>query len=440
MGSPAVIDLGRLPALGVLPRRMLAAVVRRERYGEPEQAFALEEVAVPHPRDGQVLVLVMAAGINYNNVWAALGHPMDVIAARQRKGAQEDFHIGGSDASGIVWAVGRGVSEVRVGDPVVLSCCQFDPNAADVRAGADPITSSSARIWGYESNYGSFAQFALVEPYQCLPKPSHLTWEEAAAYMLVGATAYRQLRGWPPHRVEAGDPVLIWGGAGGLGSMAIQLVKEFGGRPIAVVSSQDRADYCRRLGACGVLDRNEFDHWGRLPDLDDAAAFGAWLAGARAFGRRFWEELGERRNPRIVFEHAGEATLPTSIYLCANDGMVVICAGTSGYAGDVDLRYLWMRQKRLQGSHFANPEQCAALNDLVCQGRIDPCLSRTEPLSQVGACHQWMYDNRHPPGNMAVLVGAPRPGLKDLPPELGSLLDAQPTLQPTLQAAQGGRS
>jgi hypothetical protein len=92
----------------------------------------------------------------------------------------------------------------------------WDENAEDIKAGADPMTSSSAKIWGYEENWGSFAQFARVDHYQVHEKPKQLTWEAAAAYMLVGATAYRQLMGWPPHIVNEGDPVLIWGGSGGL--------------------------------------------------------------------------------------------------------------------------------------------------------------------------------------------------------------------------------
>jgi len=168
-------------------------------------------------------------------------------------------------------------------------------------------------------------------------------------------------------------------------------------------------------GAVGTIDRREFDHWGRLPDIDDADAFARWSQGARAFGRKLWDVLGERRNPAIVFEHSGEDTLPTSLFVCDNAGMVVICGGTSGYNADLDLRLLWMRQKRLQGSHYANRQQCAALNRLVAQGRIDPCLSEVFPFAAVGAAHQLMYENRHPPGNMAVLVNAPRPGLRELP-------------------------
>ncbi len=408
---PDLLPLGQAPPLGIVPRRMHAATIRPETYGEPRGAFQQEVVDVPPLKANQVLVYVMAAGINYNNVWVSLGRPVDVVAMRKKRGEPEDFHIGGSDGSGVVWAVGSEVKNVRVGDHVVLSCCRWDPAAPDILAGADPMTSTSVRVWGYEDNYGSFAQYTVVDDYQCFPKPAHLTWEAAGAYMLVGATAYRQLMGWPPHTVRPGDPVLIWGGAGGLGSMAIQLVREFGGRPVAVVSDPAKVEHCRRLGATGVINRSEFDHWGRLPPMDDAEAFGKWATGARTFGKKFWEVLGQKHNPRIVFEHVGEATMPTSVFMCDNAGMIVVCGGTSGYAADVDLRYLWMRQKRLQGSHFANTEQCAALNELVSQGRIDPCLSCVLPFQDVGHAHQMMRENKHPPGNMAVLVSSPRPGL-----------------------------
>ncbi|RLT36167.1 MAG: crotonyl-CoA carboxylase/reductase [Chloroflexi bacterium] len=414
MADQEIYALGEVPPLGTVPKRMHASLIRAERFGQPRDAFKIEEVDVPTPGPKQVLVYVMAAGTNYNNVWAALGSPVDVIGARMRRGATEDFHIGGSDASGVVWAVGAEVSNVKVGDEVVLSCGMWDENAADIKAGAEPITSSSNKIWGYEENWGSFAQYALVDSYQCFPKPKHLSWEAAAAYMLVGATAYRMLAGWPPHTVRPGDPVLVWGGAGGLGVMAIQIVRELGGVPIAVVSGPERAEYCMSLGAKGVINRKDFDHWGRLPDIDDAEAFAKWMTGARAFGAKFWEVLGDRRSPKIVFEHPGEATIPTSIFMADNAGMVVICAGTSGYNADVDLRYLWMRQKRLQGSHFASTEQCAAFNQLVMDTRIDPCLSQTFAFDQVGESHQAMYENRHAPGNMAILVNAPREGMTTL--------------------------
>jgi crotonyl-CoA carboxylase/reductase len=212
--------------------------------------------------------------------------------------------------------------------------------------------------------------------------------------------------------VRPGDPVLIWGGAGGLGSMAIQITRNLGGVAIAVVSDDEKIDYCKRLGARGVINRREFSHWGRLPEVTDEAAMAEWSRGARAFGRRFWEVLGERRSPRIVLEHVGEDTIPTSMYVCDAGGMVVICGGTTGYNADVDLRHLWMRQKRLQGSHYANSRECREVTELVAAGLLDPCLSWCGELADVGRAHQMMYENAHAPGNMAVLVNAPERGLR----------------------------
>jgi len=408
-------DIGQIPPLGTVPRRMRAQVIRPDRFGEPQSAFQVEVVPTPEPGPGEVLVLVMAAGINYNNVWAAKGVPLDVTQVHARLGEPAEFHIGGSDASGVVWATGDGVSNVSVGDRVVVHCGMWDPGDPVVLRGDDAGFAPSYRIWGYESNWGSFAQFTKVQGHQCLPKAPHLTWEEAAAPTLVGATAYRMLMGWPPHTVREGDVVLVWGGAGGLGSMAIQIVREFGGKAVAVVSSDDKFEFCMKLGAVGAVNRKRFSHWGIPPNWRDAAAYGEWLEGAKAFGKAVWEAVGEKISPRIVFEHPGEETIPTSIFACDAGGMVVICAGTTGYAAVSDLRYLWMRQKRLQGSHFANDEQAAAFNRLVIEGRIDPCLSRTFEFEGIPQAHQLMSENRHPDGNMAALVSAPSPGLIDLP-------------------------
>ncbi len=407
--------LGEIPALGDVPARMHAQVIRASRFGEPRKAFALEQVPVPEigPRD--VLVYVMAAGVNYNNVWAALGIPINVIAARNRAGEPEDFHIGGSDASGVVWKVGKDVQNVRVGDEVVVHCGLWNPEDPHVLAGKDPMFAPTQKIWGYETNWGSFAQFARVQDHMCLPKPEHLSWEEAAAYMLVGATAYRMLHGWPPNVLREGDPVLIWGASGGLGSMAIQIARAAGARPVGVVSSDDKIEYCKKLGAVGAINRKEFEHWGMLPHWKEEAAYAEWLTGARAFGKKFWEVLGEKRNPTLVFEHPGEDTVPTSCFLCETGGMVVICAGTTGYNATLDLRYHWMRQKRFQGSHFANDEQAKGINDLVIAKQVDPCMAeRVFEFDETAECHQLMHDNAHPAGNMSILVNARKRGQKHL--------------------------
>ena len=398
-------DLGDRPPLGEVPSSMHAFLVRQERFGEPASAWQREVIPTPDIGPKDVLVYVMATGINYNNVWAALGYPVDVIADRQKKGEPEDFHAGGSDCSGIVWAIGDEVDNVTIGDEVVVHSGWWEPDDPWVLSGKDPMLAPSTRIWGYQTNYGSYCQFARAQSHQCQPKPKHLSWEEAGCYMLCASTSYRMLMGWAPNTVGSGDVVLVWGAAGGLGSLALQIVSAVGGRAVAVISDEEKRQFCLDKGAVGVINRNDFDHWGPMPDTT-SKDYGAFIKGARGFGKAIWEAVGERASPQIVFEHPGEATLPTSGFICATGGMVVICAGTTGYNISMDLRYHWMMQKRLQGSHLSNDDQAAAVNKLIIDKKMGPCLSETYQFDQIGEAHQLMRDNKHPYGNMACLVNA----------------------------------
>ena len=413
VASPGVeaVPVGQLPPLGVVPSSMYAQVVRPERYGDPSGAFKVEIVPTPAIGPNEMLVAVMAAGINYNNVWAARGYPVDQVRTRQKQGDTEDFHIGGSDASGIVYAVGSEVSDTEIGQEVIIHPGVWDNRDPWVVAGKDPMIAPSAKIWGYDTNYGAFGQFARVQAHQVLRKAAHLTWEEAAAPTLVGTTAYRMLHGWEGNTINGGDLVLVWGGSGGLGTQAIQLVTAAGGRAIAVVSDHERGVYAMERGAIGFINRTEFSHWGIPPLVDDAAGQKEWTAGVRGFGKRIREIAGGRADPAIVFEHPGAATIPTSIFVCQPGGMVVICAGTTGFDAMVDLRYHWTRQKRLQGSHGTNDAQAQAYNDMVCAGEIDPCLGRIVPFDEVGLAHAMMGRGEDVFGNVTVLVNAKEPGL-----------------------------
>ena len=400
-------DLGEIPPLGHVPAKMHAWAIRRERHGEPDQSFQLETVDVRKPGSNEVVVLVMAAGVNYNGVWAGLGvpiSPFDVHGA--------DYHIAGSDASGIVWAVGDRVRNWKVGDEVVIHCNQDDGDDEHCNGG-DPMYSPSQRIWGYETPDGSFAQFTTVQAQQLMPRPKHLTWEESACYTLTLATAYRMLFGHHPHELKPGQNVLVWGASGGLGSYAIQLVNTAGGNAIGVISDEDKRDFVMSLGAKGVINRKEFDCWGQLPVVN-SPEYGEWFKEVRRFGKAIWDITGKGVNVDIVFEHPGEATFPVSTFVVKKGGMVVICAGTTGYNLTMDARYVWMHQKRIQGSHFAHLQQAAAANKLMVDRRLDPCMSEVFPWSDIPAAHVKMRRNEHKPGNMAVLVQAPHTGMRTL--------------------------
>ena len=399
-----IYDIGEIPPEFHVPKMMHAWAIRRERHGRPNQAMQVEQVPVPEIDSDEVLVLVMAAGVNYNGVWAALGEPISPF-----DGPGEDFHVAGSDASGIVWAVGRKVTRVKPGDEVVIHCNQDDGDDEECNGG-DPMFSKSQRIWGYETPDGSFAQFTRVQARQCMPRPKHLTWEESACYTLTLATTYRMLFGHRPHILKPGQHVLVWGASGGLGSFATQLCAITGAHAIGVVSNEDKYDFVYSMGAKGVLNRKDFDCWGQLPEVN-GPEFGTYMKECRKFGKAIWEITG-KKDVDIVFEHPGESTMPVSVFVVKRGGMVVICAGTTGFNLTMDARFLWMRQKRVQGSHFANLMQASQANQLVIDRRIDPCMSEVMSWSDIPAAHEKMMDNRHLPGNMAVLVQSPKPGLR----------------------------
>ena len=401
-------EVGEIPPLGHVPRNMYAWAIRREREGEPITAMQEEVVPVHEIGDDEVLVHVMAAGVNYNGVWAALGKPVSMFDVHK-----QPHHIAGSDASGIVWAVGSKVKRWKVGDEVVVHCNQDDGDDEECNGG-DPMNSPSQRIWGYETPDGSFAQFCRVQSRQLMPRPRHLTWEESGCYVLTLATAYRMLFGHSPHRLKPGENVLVWGGAGGLGSMAIQIIAASGGNAIAVISDEDKRDFVMSLGARGAINRSGFNCWGEMPDPMAKEAYAAWTTEARKFGKAIWEITGKGNDVDLVFEHPGAATFPVSALVVKRGGMVVICAGTSGYKLTLDARYLWMRQKRMQGSHFANLKQASAANRFVLNRQVDPCMSEVFSWADIPRAHMKMWKNQHRPGNMAVLVQAKRPGMRTL--------------------------
>jgi len=384
---------------GELPPTMAAWVIRQEREGEPLDAFQLEEIETPEPGAFEVTVRVMAAGVNFNNVWAALGQPVSVFNSHP----EFDHHIGGSDASGIVWKVGEGVTRWKPGDEVIVHCNQASYEDPEVH-GLDPLAAPSQKIWGYETTWGSFAQFCKVQAQQLLPKPTSLTWEEAASYGLTYFTAYRMLV--TQCDLQAGHRVLIWGAAGGLGVFALQLCKLAGADAVGVVSSPEKGELVEQLGGKAYIDRNDFAGMMRTgsetPDEEKAR-----VKEMKRFSRALSEKLGDR--PDIVFEHVGKATFPTSVFCVKPFGQVVICAGTSGYNLDFDVRHLWMRQKRIIGSHFANAYECMKANELIEANKIRPVLWRTLPFDGVAEAHQLMRDNKHL-GKIAILVGAEAEG------------------------------
>jgi crotonyl-CoA carboxylase/reductase len=395
------VDIAEISKLdvepGELPDTMAAWVIRPDREGEPKDAFQIEEIELPEPGPFEVIVRVMAAGVNFNNVWAALGKPVSVF----RFGDHPEWghHIGGSDASGVVWKVGTGVTKWSPGDEVVLHCNQASYEDVEVH-GLDPLAAPSQMIWGYETTWGSFAQFTKVQAQQLLRKPPNLSWVESSAYGLTYFTAYRMLI--DRCKLQAGHNVLIWGAAGGLGVFATQLCAAAGADAVGVVSSEEKGELVKRLGAVDYIDRNEFAGMmrkgGESPE-EEKERFKI----SREFAKRVKGILGDA--PDIVFEHVGQATFPTSVFCVKPFGKVVICGATSGYNLDFDVRHLWMRQKEILGSHFANAYEATRANKLMAEGRIRPVLWRAMGFDGVAEAHQLLHENKHL-GKISIMVGA----------------------------------
>lgn len=376
------LELGTVPKkLGELPDRMLAYTVRPDREGEPIEAMQREEVEVPQVGPDDVLILVMSAGFNYNGIWSARGQPVSVFRFHE-----QPYHVGGSDCAGIVWRVGDKVRRWKPGDHVVVN-----PGAPCGRCSdcaQDPATCTQPSAWGYEIGTGGFAQFARAKWQQIFPKPPHVSWEEAASYPSGLFPAYRMLV--TRCDIKAGQYVLIWGASGTLGVYAIQLCHLYRATPIAVVSTEEREQFVRKLGAELVINRSAFD-------------FSQGPSASRAFGKRI-RDLTGGKDPDIVFEHIGRDTFETSVVVAANYGKIVICGATTGPNLQFDVRYLWIRHKQIIGSHIALVDDVDQCNMLVFHRKIHPVVGRVYEFDQIPMVHQLMAQNTAPPGNLVVRV------------------------------------
>src|SRR5919205_3387554 len=376
---------------------------------DPRKSLHVEDVALPELGPGEALVAVMASAINYNTVWTSIFEPVSTFSFLERYGKLSPlakrhdlpYHVVGSDLAGVVLRTGPGVRLWNPGDEVVAHCLSVELESPDGHA--DTMMDPEQRIWGFETNFGGLAEIALVKSNQLMPKPAHLTWEEAASPGLVNSTAYRQLVSRNGAGMKQGDVVLIWGASGGLGSYATQFALNGGATPVCVVSSPEKADIVRSMGADLVIDRSAegYTFW-KDEDTQDPKEW-------QRFGKRI-RELTGGDDVDIVFEHPGRETFGASVYVAKKGGTIVTCASTSGYMHSYDNRYLWMNLKRIVGSHFANYRESFEANRLIDRGLIHPTLSKVYPLAETGQPAYDVHRNLHQ-GKVGVLTLAPEEGL-----------------------------
>jgi crotonyl-CoA reductase len=364
-------------------------------------------VPTPEIAPDEVYLAVMASSINFNTVWTSIFEPLSTFMFLDRLGKEsvwgarhaQDYHVVGSDASGVVLQVGSAVRNWKPGDRVVVHCNFLDDQ--DPSAHDDSMLAANQRIWGFESNFGGLADLAVVKANQIMPKPAHLTWEEAAVNGLCASTSYRMLVGRHAARMKQGDNVFIWGATGGIGAYATQLVLNGGGTPVGVVSSGDRAKLLNAMGCDAVIDRREegYRFWSDDHTQDERE----W----RRLGKKVRSLVGD--DPDIVFEHPGRQTMGASVFITKRGGTIVTCAATSGYMIEYDNRHLWMKLKRIVSSHFANYQEAWEMNRLIDRGAIQPVMSQVFPLEDVGAAALKVHRNEAE-GKLAVLCLAPGEG------------------------------
>lgn len=400
-----------------LPESYRAAHVLRSEVGmwegvdsydkDPRKSLHVGEVPTPELAPDEVFIAPMASSINFNTVWTSIFEPLPTFGFLDRLGKEsmwgarhkQDFHVVGSDASGVVLQVGSAVRNWKPGDRVVVHCNHVDDQ--DPSAHDDSMLATNQRIWGFETNYGGLADLAVVKANQLMPKPSHLTWEESAVNALCASTSYRMLVGNHAARMKQGDVVFIWGATGGIGAYATQLVLNGGGIPVGVVSSPERAAILQEMGCEYVIDRSAegYKFWSDEHTQDE----GEW----RRLGKKVRSLVGD--DPDIVFEHPGRSTMGASVFIAKRGGTIVTCAATSGYMLEFDNRHLWMKLKRIVSSHFANYREAYEMNRLIDRGAIQPVMSEVFSLDQVGEAALKVHHNKAE-GKIGVLCLADEAG------------------------------
>ena len=421
LGGASSDDIGSLPlpdfyrAAHVLHEeaRMFEGLPTSEK--DPRKSLHVGEVPLPELAPDEAYVAVMASAINFNTVWTSIFEPMPTSTFLDRLGREgfwgarhrRPHHVVGSDAAGVVVRAGSAVRNWKSGDKVTVHCNYVDDQ--DPSSHDDSMLAANQRIWGFESNFGGLAELTVVKANQLMPKPSHLTWEEAGINALCNSTAYRMIVSRNGALMKQGDRVLVWGATGGLGSFAVQHVLNGGGIPVGVVSSQAKVELLNELGVEAVIDRKAagYAFWKDEHTQDESE----W----RRFGKDIRKLVGD--DPDIVFEHPGRQTMGASVFACKRAGTVVTCAATSGHMIEYDNRHLWMKLKTIKGSHFANYREAWDANALVASGKILPPLSAVYPLEDVGEATRQVHLNLHE-GKIGVLCLSPAEGLGVDDPEL----------------------
>jgi len=323
-------------------------------HGGPE-VLRHEERPAPRVRADEVLVEVRACALNHLDVWARGGLPGVKIPLP---------HILGNDIAGVVREAGELVDWVAPGAEVLLQPGVSCGHCRECLRGADNLC-PDYQILGYQRD-GGYAELVAAPAVNCIPKPKHLSWEEAAALPLVTVTAWHMLVARAG--VKPGEDVLIHAAGSGVGSVGIQVAKLMGARVIATASTEEKLEKARALGADEVVNYTRED----------------WPKEVR--------RLTGKKGVEVVFEHTGADTWPGSIQALARDGRLVTCGATSGYDARTDIRQVFYRHLSVLGSFMGSKSELLDAMRFVERGQIRAVVDRTLPLAEARRAHELMED------------------------------------------------
>jgi NADPH:quinone reductase-like Zn-dependent oxidoreductase len=314
------------------------------------------ELPDPVPGPGEVRIRLRAAAFNRVDRWTLEGLPGVPI---------ERPHVLGSDGAGVVDERGPDVTDVSVGDPVLLNPGLYDGTCEWCRAGQEALC-RSFRIVG-EHTQGTMATYVVVPRRNVYPKPEALSWVEAAAAPLVFQTAWRALL--TVGALSRGETVAVVGAGGGVAPAAVQVARLLGARVVVVARSREKAERARSLGADDVVVISEEN------PLD----------------RALWE-WSQKRGVDLVFDSVGAATVPRSMRALARGGRVVVIGATTGAKVDVDLRTLFWRQLSLRGSTMASRLEFEAMLARLAQRELKPVVDAEFPFERAEEAFRRLSD------------------------------------------------
>jgi NADPH:quinone reductase-like Zn-dependent oxidoreductase len=332
--------------------RVKAVLIRK--HGGYE-ALEIAEVPRPAAGAGQVVVQVMAAGLNHLDTWVRRGIPGRPVSLPM---------ILGSDAAGVVAEVGPGVTGISKGDRVFVapgfSCGRCEP----CLSGWEPLCKDYGIIG--EHRDGTQCEFVLLPARNVLPLPETVSFEQGAAFPLTFLTAWHMLVARA--QVRPGEDVLVHAGGSGVGTAAIQIAKLHGARVIATVSSSQKQEKVRALGADEAINHRSHD---------------------------FLEEvrrLTGKRGVDVVVESVGEETWDRSLKALTRGGRLVTCGATSGYQGATDIRYVYFKALSILGSTMGGRHELVTVARHIGSGRLHPVIDRVLPLERVAEGHRAMAE------------------------------------------------